>query len=175
MDDLNNRFASGHPEAVRELYRTYSGSVFAVAYRVLSDRGLAEEALQQTFLQAWRAADRFDRTRALGPWLHTIARRAAIDVYRRERRHRTEQISDESVVELPASLEATWRAWEVRRAVDSLPDDERAVLHATHFRGLTHQETARELGLPLGTVKSRSHRAYRRLAALLAHVGEVPA
>jgi RNA polymerase sigma-70 factor (ECF subfamily) len=175
MNDLNSRFASGQSGAVRELYGVYAGSVFAVAYRVLSDRSLAEEAVQQTFLQAWRAAQQYDPSRDVGPWLHTIARRAAIDLYRRERRHRAEQVTDESVAELPPSLEATWAAWEVRRAVDSLPDDERAVLHATHFLGLTHKEAAQQLGLPLGTVKSRSHRAYRRLAGLLAHVGEVPA
>ncbi len=175
MDDLNSRFASGEPGAVRDLYEAYSGSVFAVAFRVLGDRSLAEEAVQQTFLQAWRAAHRYDQNRDVGPWLHTIARRAAIDVFRRERRHRSEQVTEESVTTLPPSLEVTWTVWEVRRALDSLPEDERTVLQATHFHGLTHQETADRLGLPLGTVKSRSYRAYRRLAGLLAHVGEVPA
>lgn len=175
MHDLNDRFAAGAPGAMRELYQAFSGSVFAVAYRVLGDRSLAEEAVQQTFLQAWRASDSYDRARDLGPWLHTIARRAAIDLYRRERRHRSERVSDDSVTTLPPSLESTWAAWEVRRALDSLPDDERQVLHATHFQGLTQQETAQRLGLPLGTVKSRSHRAYRRLAEMLAHVKEVPA
>lgn len=173
MDELKVRFATGQPGAMYDIYQRFSRSVFAVSYRILGNAALAEEAMQQTFLQAWRAADRYDRERELAPWLHTIARRAAIDVYRRERRHRAEQVEDDSVTSLPPSLETTWAVWEVRRALDSLPVDERDVLHATHFHGLTHEEAAAHLGVPLGTVKSRSHRAYRRLAGMLAHVGEV--
>ena len=74
----------GTPTRCGPVYRAYGGLVFAVAHRVLGDRSLAEEASQQAFLQAWRAARSFDPTRDLGPWLATIARRAAIDVHRRE-------------------------------------------------------------------------------------------
>jgi RNA polymerase sigma-70 factor (ECF subfamily) len=77
-------FRNGDPEAVRALYRAYGGLVFAVAHRILGDRTLAEDATQQTFVQAWRASARFDATGQLGLWLATIARRVAIDVYRRE-------------------------------------------------------------------------------------------
>lgn len=172
MADLNHRFADGDPEALRALYREYGRAVFAVTFRVLRDRTLAEEATQAAFLKAWRAADRFDPARELGPWLFTIAKRVAIDLYRREKRHRSEELGDRDVAVLPAGFEGAWTAWEVRRAVDALPDDERVVLEATHFLGLTHQEAAARLGLPTGTVKSRSHRAYRRLAQLLAHLDE---
>lgn len=173
MTDLNRRFAAGQPDAIREMYGTYARSVFAVSYRILGDSGLAEDAVQQTFLQAWRAAASFDGARDLAPWLHTIARRAAIDVYRRERRHRAERVEEDSVTTLPPSIETTWAVWEVRQALDELPPSERAVLHATHFQGLTHEEAAARLEIPVGTVKSRSYRAYRRLAGLLAHVEEV--
>ena len=74
------------------------------------------------------------------------------------------------VVELPPSLESTWEAWEVRLAVDRLPDDEREVVRLAWFLGLSHPEIAEQLSVPIGTVKSRSHRAHRRLASLLAHV-----
>ena len=73
---------------------------------------------------------------------------------------------------LPEAFEATWAAWEVRVAVDALPVDERAVVRATHFLGLSHQEAAEQIGVPIGTVKSRSHRAHRRLAAALSHLEE---
>jgi RNA polymerase sigma-70 factor (ECF subfamily) len=172
MTDLKHRFIDGDPEALRAMYREYGSTVFSVAYRVLQDRMLAEEATQRTFLNAWRGADRFDPTRDIGPWLFTIAKRAAIDVYRREKRHRSEELGDRDVAVLPGTFEGTWTAWEVRRAVDALPEDERVVLEATHFLGLTHQQTAERLGIPAGTVKSRSHRAYRRLAQLLAHLDE---
>jgi DNA-directed RNA polymerase specialized sigma24 family protein len=107
-----SRFRSGDPDAVRAVYREYGKLVYAVAYKALGDRGLAEEATQQAFVQAWRASSTYDPTRDLGPWLATIARRAA----------------------------------------------------------LTHAEISERLGIPLGTVKSRSFRAHRRLAGLLGHL-----
>jgi RNA polymerase sigma factor (sigma-70 family) len=176
MDDLlSARFASGDPGAVRDLYRKLGRPVFSVAYRILGDRGLAEEAVQLTFLQAWQAADRFDPQRDIAPWLFTIARRVAIDVYRRERRHQAEELGDRDIATLPPSMEQAWTAWEVRRALDQLPAEERDVLRATHFDGMTHEEAARALGIPIGTVKSRSFRAYRRLAEFLAHLEEASA
>ena len=66
---MSVQFRDGDPDAVRAIYREYGRLVFAVAYRVLGDRGLAEEATQQTFLKAWRAATSFDTDRELGPWL----------------------------------------------------------------------------------------------------------
>ncbi|MDH3500468.1 MAG: RNA polymerase sigma factor [Acidimicrobiia bacterium] len=172
MSDLNTRFAEGDPEALRAVYREYGRAVFSVAYRVLQDRTLAEDATQHTFLNAWRGADRFDPVRELAPWLFTIAKRVAIDVYRKEKRHRSETLDDRDIAVLPDSFEAAWATWEVRRALDALPEDERIVLEAMYFLGLTHEEAAVRLDVPLGTIKSRSHRAYRRLARLLAHLDE---
>lgn len=169
------RFRDGDPGAVRELYKAYSRAVFTVAYRALGDRSLAEEAVQQTFLQAWRASSRFDPKRDPKPWLYAIARRVAVDLFRRERRHQTADSDDFEVAVLPHSFEGTWEAWQVRTALDQVPKKEKEVLHATHFMGLTHEETAQRLGLPVGTVKSRSHRAHRRLADLLSHLREATA
>lgn len=177
MDDkhLTARFVSGDPSAMPDLYREYSRPVFAVAFRALNDTGLAEEAVQQTFLNAWRAAGTFDPGRALAPWLFTITRRVAIDLFRRERRHRSEELGEADVAVLPHTVDDMWAVWEVRRAIELVPVPERQVLALTHFEGLTHEETAVKLGIPLGTVKSRSHRAYRRLADMLSHLQEVTA
>lgn len=166
------RFSEGDGEAVRELYASYGRSVFTVAFAALGDRGLAEEAVQQTFLQAWRAAGRFDVERDPGPWLYAIARRVAVDLYRRERRHQTAEANDTEVAILSPSFEGTWEAWQVRSALEELTDDERAIMRATHYLGLTHEETAERLGIPLGTVKSRSYRAHKRMAELLGHLEE---
>lgn len=168
------RFRDGDPDAVREVYRRYSGPVFTVAFRALGDRGLAEEAVQQTFLQAWRSSTRFDVEVDPAPWLYAIARRVAVDLYRRERRHDTEWGEPEVAV-LPHTFEGTWEAWEVRTALAQLPADEREILFATHFLGLSHEQTAERIGIPIGTVKSRSHRAHRRLAAMLDHLKEATA
>jgi RNA polymerase sigma-70 factor (ECF subfamily) len=86
-------FQRREPDAVRALYREYGRLAYAVAYRVLGRDELAEEAVQQTFVRAWQAADRIDVDRDPGPWLATIAKHAAIDVYRRPalRRYREER------------------------------------------------------------------------------------
>src|SRR5690606_20646800 len=85
---LMDRFRRGDHEAVRELYDLYSRRVFAIALRSLGDRDLAEVVVRRTFVNAWRAASRFDPDLGPAPWLYAIARRVAVDVYRRERRHR---------------------------------------------------------------------------------------
>ena len=110
------------------------------------------------------------RIRELGPWLYTIARRQAIDVYRRERRSEPTDPTYIGLVGQPPSLEQAWEAWQVRLALDELPPDEREVVRLSWFDGLAHPEIAERLGVPIGTVKSRSYRAHRRLTSLLAHV-----
>ena len=112
MDDaeLASRFATGDADSVRVVYQTYGRLVFSIAYRVLGDTGLAEDATQQTFVQAWRAAGSFDPSRPLGAWLTTIAKRVAIDVYRRERRHRN--LADIDTADSSSLI--TLAAWHVR-------------------------------------------------------------
>lgn len=173
--DVRARFRDGDPEAVRAAYSAYGRLVYAIARTVLADRGLCEEATQQTFLNAWRAAATVDPGRELGPWLATIARRVSIDLYRREVRRAAGPLeavpADDSALVSPAvAAEDMCDVWEVRRAVSLLPDDEREVVRAQHFEGLTHGQIAARLGVPVGTVKSRSFRAHRRLASELGHL-----
>lgn len=175
--DLAAGFASGDPETIRLLYQSYGRLVYSVAYKVLGDAGLAEDATQQTFVQAWRAARTYDPTRALGAWLTAIARRAAIDVYRRERRHRSvDEIdpADPSLVASPPSVEQIYDVWEVRQALETLPVQDRELIRLQHYSEFTHTEIAEQLSIPVGTVKSRSFRAHRRLAGLLGHLRAEP-
>jgi RNA polymerase sigma factor (sigma-70 family) len=170
---MTRDFATGDPNAVRAVFRSYGKLVYAVAYKVLGDAPLAEEATQQTFVQAWKSATTYDPSRALGAWLTIIARRAAIDVYRRERRHRDMSeidLTDPALAITPPSAEQISDVWEVRQALDSLPAQERELLRLQHYADLTHTEIASELAIPLGTVKSRSFRAHKRLAGLLGHL-----
>lgn len=168
---LLNGFRSGDVDSLAAVYDRYSRAVWSVSFGVLRDRGLAEDATQETFLRAWRAASTYQPDRPLAPWLLTIARRTAIDVQRREARptqggHDAEQ---DVVVHLPG-MEHAWEAWEIRLALDELPEDERSVIRMAHFEEMTHREIAEALDVPVGTVKSRSHRGHRRLAARLAHL-----
>jgi RNA polymerase sigma factor (sigma-70 family) len=178
--ELAVRFAAGEPDCVTDVYRAYGRLVYAVAYRVLGDVSLAEDATQQTFVQAWQNSSRFDPARSLGPWLATIAGRAAIDTYRRNRRHRESRnvddldLNDPGLASLPPSAEGIYDAWQVRRALDTLPDHDRELIRLQHYGQLTHVEIAERLAIPVGTVKSRSFRAHRRLAGLLGHLRNDP-
>lgn len=170
------RFRAGDPEAVRSLYLEYGGAAYTIALRALGEPSLAAECVRRTFLQAWREAGRFDPDRAVGPWLHAIARRAAIDLHL----DATASAQDSPGTEaggshLPLSFERTWEAWEVRMALDQLPRDEREIVRRIHLDGLTQGEVARETGVPIGAVKSRALRAHRRLAGLLSHLVEANA
>lgn len=171
MSDVVDRFIAGDADAVREIYRLHGRAVFSVARSMTGDRELAADVVQQTFLKAWRAAATFDGRRELAPWLYTIARRTAIDAMRTERRPTQGGHAPEvdGVVE-PVSFERTWETYEVRRAIDRLSEAERRIVELSHRGGLTHEQIATQLNLPLGTVKSRLHRAHRRLAAALGYL-----
>ena len=168
--ELAARFPAGDDDVVRAVYGRYGGAVYTVAMSILGDPGRAADVVQATFVNAWQASHRFDPERELGPWLYTIARRQAIDVYRREKRTESTDPNELDIIELPPSLEQAWEAWQVRLAIDQLPAEECDVVRLSWFDGLAHPEIAERLGVPVGTVKSRSHRAHRRLATLLAHV-----
>lgn len=164
---LLEAFRRGEDSGVRAVYERFSGPVYAVAVSVLGDRELAADAVQEVFVRAWRAADRYDPGQELAPWLFTIARRVAIDLWRSRRRTPVRPLDDDAVVQLPPDLAAMWEAHQVRSAVDRLPPEEREIVGLSHFGQLSHAEIAARLGVPLGTVKSRSYRAHRRLAEWL--------
>lgn len=155
---------------MKAVYERFRGPVFAISMSILHDHDLAGDATQQTFIKAWQAATTYDADRELGPWIYAIARRTAIDIYRKSSRS---VASDEvDITSLPPSLDTIWEVFEVRSAIDRLPDEERQVIKLSHFDGLTHVEIAEHMGIPVGTVKSRSHRAHQRLLELLRHVEE---
>ncbi|MDJ0771062.1 MAG: RNA polymerase sigma factor [Ilumatobacter sp.] len=171
MPDLIERFKAGEPDAVRTVYREHAGAVTTVARSIVHDPELAADVVQQTFVKAWRAARRFEGGREIAPWLYSIARHTAIDALRSEMkptRGGHEPEIDRGVE--AESFERTWERFEVRRAIDGLPPDEREVVRRSHLLGYTHDQIASQLGIPIGTVKSRSGRAHKRLAVALAHL-----
>lgn len=173
MSDLVERFRAGEAEAVREIYREHAGAVHTVAMSIVRDRTLAADVVQQTFMKAWRAARHFEGNRQLAPWLYAIARHTAIDTVRSESKPTRGGHAPETEVAAsePESFERTWERFEIRRAVDALPPAERDIVKLSHLDGYTHEVIAQLLDIPIGTVKSRSHRAHRRLAVALGHLG----
>jgi RNA polymerase sigma-70 factor (ECF subfamily) len=153
--DLAVRFRDGDPDAIREIYRRFAGPMFGLSRSLLADREHAQDAVQQTFLQAWRAASRFDPDRSLSAWLHQICRRVCIDRYRRERKAAAAITTTGSVAEFATdgpSMEGTWTTWEVRRAIDQLPDPEREIVRLAHLEGWSFSQIAGLLEVPVGTV-----------------------
>lgn len=164
------RFRSGDEAAVKAVYERFGRAVYVVALSILGDEGLAADATQITFVKAWQAASAYDPARSFAPWIYAIARRTAIDMYRKERRVSPSDTLEVAV--LGPSLETAWEVFEVRAALDQLSDEARVLIKLSHFAGLSHHEIAQHLGIPLGTVKSRSHRAHRQLQELLRHLEE---
>jgi RNA polymerase sigma-70 factor (ECF subfamily) len=172
--ELADGFRAGDEDAVRQVYRRHGGAMYSVARSVLGDRGLAADAVQQAFLQAWRAASTFDVSRPMGPWLAQITRRVCLDHLRREsRRPRSAELleRDTAWVDESASIDHLDLVWMVREAVDRLPPDERVIVQLAYVEGYSFTEVARRLGVPVGTVKSRSARVRSHLASALAHLG----
>ncbi|MEE8600526.1 RNA polymerase sigma factor [Euzebya tangerina] len=170
--DHSTAFASGDPDAVRAVVRQYSRPIQTVARSIVGgDNELVADVVQQTFVKAWKNASSFDPGRDLAPWLYAIARRTAIDALRSERRPTQGGHDPETDLAVdPPSFERTWNTFQLRQALDRLPDDEREAVRLTHLEGLTQPEAAERLGVPVGTVKSRSHRAMTRLRTALAHL-----
>jgi RNA polymerase sigma factor (sigma-70 family) len=165
----------GEESALAELYDRFGRPAYGLALRVLRDRSLAEDAVQEGFLAVWRTAGRFVPERAkASTWIMTLVHRRAVDLVRREQYRRTEPLESaaESApgAEEPPTDEAVWLRLErerVRDALRKLPDQQRETLELAYFGGFTQSELADRLGQPLGTIKSRMFAGLSRLRELL--------
>ncbi len=167
--ELLERVGVGDRTAFEELYRRYARAVLGLALRRLGDRGRAEDAAQDAFVAIWKSARTYDPRRGSGaPWLYAVARNAITDGLRRTPEP-TMELSDGPTGEPgPADrAETSWTAWQVHRALEVLPSHERPVIELAYWRGLSQSEIADTLGIPLGTVKTRTRSALARLADAL--------
>lgn len=155
---------------VREAYAAHGAELYGFAIRSLSDRGLAEEAVQETFLRAWRAGERFDpEIASLRTWLFAILRNVVIDLGRaRATRPGLAEGGTEPAVE---PFDEALLAWQVEEALRRIGDQHRRVLVETFYRGRPYAEVAEELGVPEGTVKSRVYYGLRALRVALEEIG----
>jgi RNA polymerase sigma-70 factor, ECF subfamily len=167
--ELVQRVAERDAGAFELLYRRYARPVFGLALRRLGDRMRAEDAAQETFAALWRSARTYRPERGPGaPWLYAVARNAIVD----RARNRTDapaEIPDAASLELgPAErAEASFVSWRVHRAIEGLPESERDVIELAYWAGLSQSEVATFLGIPLGTVKTRTRSGLGRLATML--------
>ena len=166
---LIERVANGERRAFEELHRRYARPVLGLALRRLGDRGRAEDASQEAFIAIWRSARTYDPSRGSGaPWLYAVVRNAITDGQRRTPTPVAELEDGPGSDPDPSDeAEASWTAWRVHRALGVLPEHERPVIELAYWSGLSQSEVAERLGIPLGTVKTRTRSALARLAHAL--------
>src|SRR5215211_575407 len=163
--------------AISTLYDRYSRTVFGVGMKILGDRSLAEELVQDVFLKVWRSSGTFDPSRAsFSTWLYRVTRSAAIDLYRK-RAHKVHPVSEResylATVRDPSEgpqevVDESWLSWRVSRALEVLDAPHREVIELAYFGGLSQREISEQTGAPLGTVKSRTASAFKSLRGELA-------
>jgi len=166
----------GQEDALAELYDRHGQIAYSLAYRILRNETLAEDAVQESFLTVWKNASRFVPERAkASTWLLTIVHRRSVDLVRREERRRTEPFADG--VEVPSgegsAADMAWLRLQRERVQDALrrlPDEQREAIELAYYGGFTQSELAERLGQPLGTIKSRMFAGLARLRELLSDV-----
>jgi RNA polymerase sigma factor (sigma-70 family) len=171
---LLRRVGAGDETAVETLYARYGGACFALARRILDDAQLAEDVLQQVFLALWQGSG-YDPSRgAVSTWLLSVTHHKAVDAVRRESTRRRLLAGEQVLLELaaggPGPDDQAWAALRARRTRDGLrdlPAEQREVLLLAYYGGYTQREIAQMTGLPLGTVKSRTLAAMRKLREVL--------
>src|SRR5215208_3213856 len=170
----------GGPEveaALSALYDRYARTVYGVGLKILGNRSLAEDLVQEVFLKVWRSADTFDSSRgSFSTWLYRVTRSCALDLYRK-RASRVRQVPDgaphiaaarDSSAGPQEVVDESWLSWRVSRALEALDAPRREVIELAYFGGLSQREVSERTGVPLGTVKTRTASAFRRLRRELA-------
>jgi RNA polymerase sigma-70 factor (ECF subfamily) len=164
----------GTNEGVRAVYEAHGAELYRFALRSLGDRGLAEEAVQETFVRAWQAAGRFDDSLgSLRTWLFAILRNVVIDISRaRAIRPRLADGENETDVDLTDdAFDRMLTAWQVEEALRMLSDEHRSALVEVHYLGRTYADVAEERGVPVGTIKSRVFYALKAMRLALEELG----
>jgi RNA polymerase sigma-70 factor (ECF subfamily) len=165
------RVAHADEDALGELYDRFGRVAYGLALRIIRDPALAQDAVQDAMLSAWRTAASFDQARGkASTWLLTLVHRRAVDLVRHEDRRRAQPLDDAPIAsgdetDETAAVRVKRRA--VQAALAQLPPDQREALELAYYGGLSQSELAERLGVALGTVKSRTFAGLTRLRELL--------
>jgi RNA polymerase sigma factor (sigma-70 family) len=167
--------ARGDDVALGALYDRFGRVAYGLAVRIVRDRALAEDAVQEAFLALWRTAERFAAERSNArSWILTLVHRRSVDLVRREERRRAEPLEEGVPGREEGAEDAAWLRLErerVQEALRTLPDPQREAIELAYYGGYTQSELADRLGQPLGTIKSRMFSGLSRLRELLAEPG----
>lgn len=178
-ESIVESLAAGDSSALAALYDRYGRIAYYVAYRVLGDSAAAEDVVQDVFVSVWKHAASFDPHRGrVRTWLLTSVRHRCIDILRGFLTSPLQELKEDTCIgattdEFWDSLSSRIDAEEVRRALVTLPEDQRMMIHLNYFRGMTHPQIAEHLRIPLGTVKGRLRLAMHKLRKSFLVVDEV--
>ena len=165
--ELVSRAQNGNRNAFNELVCSHARGVLNVIYRMCGNMQVAEDAAQETFIQAWLRLPAYQPRSSLRNWLYRIAVNTAIDMLRKEKRILSGEIEDLNLTASEPGPEALFasaqRTEMVQEAVLALPDASRAVLVLREFEGLSYKEISESLEIPVGTVMSRLNYARKLL------------
>jgi RNA polymerase sigma-70 factor (ECF subfamily) len=168
------RLVLANDDGVRAVYAAHGPELYRFALRSLGDRGLAEEAVQETFVRAWQAADRFDESLgSLRTWLFAIIRNVVIDMSRARavRPGLAAQVDGGDQIVLDDDIDRVLVAWQVEEALQMLSPEHRDALVEVHYKAKPYQDVAYELGVPVGTIKSRVYYALKAMRLALEELG----
>ncbi len=176
-EQLIERICASDENALATLFDLFADRVYSIAVSIIHSSALAEEICSDVFMQVWMKADGFDPTRGSAKaWIFTIARSRSLDCLRREARHRHEQAHTDTGLgaytahhtqETFDHAEKATAASAVRQSLQALNSGQQQVIRLAFFKGLSHQEIADRLSLPLGTVKSHCRRGIGRMRSML--------
>jgi RNA polymerase sigma-70 factor, ECF subfamily len=149
----------------------HGGELFGFARRSLSDSALAEEAVQETFMRAWRSRHAFNASLGtLRSWLFAIEKRVVIDLAHKRSAHESDELTNDPGF-IDNQIERSMVGWQVEEALRRLRPEHRAVIQDFYFRNLSGRDVAARLGVPEGTVRSRLFYALRSLRLILEEMG----
>jgi RNA polymerase sigma-70 factor (ECF subfamily) len=175
---LFQEMASGQTGAFSVIYDRYSPQLYGLALKILQNQSLAEDVIQDIFVNIWKKAGAYDRSRGTPiAWMTILCRNRCIDMLRRQDKNRRRSaILDEDVLQVIADERAenplenasfSEMRGVIKRAMENLPEEQRQAIEMAYFKGFSQSEIAGELNLPLGTVKTRMRLGMQKLKDLI--------
>ena len=170
-EELIKSFQEGDKKAFEAIFRRYQGRIYGYLFHLVRDQALAEEVFQEAFFHLFRRASQFDSLRTFRSWFFRVAHNRAIDFLRENReRGKHERFEEEFSALAPSPEDLVLEAESTRflgRILQMLSEEHRSVLLLRFKEGLTYEEVAEVIGCPVGTAKSRTHHAIRKLRELM--------
>jgi len=174
MDDLTaiEKCKAGETNAFNHLVKKYQSEAIGHAVAILGSREEALDAVQQAFLDAYRALKKFDSTRRFYPWLYTILRNQCFKILAFRKKHAAISLNEVEILAQPENDSTSSEAALLERALHELSPEDRELLTLKHLDGLSYSELAERLGIPAGTVMSRLYYARKRFHEKLLRIQE---